>query len=342
MRHGEPVRVAILGGAGFIGFHLTNHLVRIGHEVDVIDSGHAVYGTALTSARSAKLADLGVLVDPLDLSMMSPSDLRPRLESSDVAVHLAAWPGVRQSVVDPFGYTRNNVFAFANVLEATRLADVPLLYASSSSVYGDRAMTGPCRESDADGQGLKSHYSMTKWIDEELTTLRPPGSAPAVGMRFFTVFGTWGRPDMAYYIFARLMLEGSALPVFGGLEVTRDFTFVDDTVGYVSDLILAVHSNPKRVVEMTTQPSGATVVNVCNGQAYSLRTFLETLSASMDRDYDLDLQPASPLDARATLGDPSLLLAVTGSRHHTDATSGIERFAEWALTHKDFLNSWSI
>ena len=335
------MRVSILGGAGFIGSHLANHLVRIGHEVDVIDSGYAVYGTALTAARSSMLAEVGIFVDPLDLSTVSPLDLKVRLAASDVVVHLAAWPGVRQSVVDPFGYTRNNVFAFANVLEATRLLGVPLLYASSSSIYGDKAISGACRESDADGYGLKSHYSMTKWIDEELTTLRPPGSPPAVGMRFFTVFGPWGRPDMAYFIFARLMLEGRPLPVFGGLDVTRDFTYVDDTVGYVSDLMAALLSEPSRVVEMTAQPSGANVVNVCNGQAYSLSSFLERLAASMGLDYDLDVQPASPLDARATLGDPTLLRAVTGSQHYTDATAGIGRFAEWAAKYEDNLNAWS-
>jgi UDP-glucuronate 4-epimerase len=335
------MRWAVLGGSGFIGFHLINRLVDEGHGVVNMDNGVAVYGSELVAQRTQLLGDKGVSTQTIDLALQGPAALVQLLDGVDIAVHLAAWPGVRQSVVDPFGYTTNNVVAFANVLEACRLLGVPLLYASSSSVYGDKALDGPCQEHQADGFGLKSHYSVTKWIDEELTSLRPPGSSPALGLRFFTVFGPWGRPDMAYYIFARRMLSGIPLPVFGSLDVSRDFTYVQDTVAYIVDLASAILTSPERVLAASLQPSGAHVVNVCNGHGYLLRDFVDRLAQSLGTSYTLDLQPASPLDARATLGDSRLLHALTGAVHRTEPGEAIESFASWAREHSASLDGWS-
>jgi len=212
--------------------------------------------------------------------------------------------------------------------------------ASSSSVYGDLGVDGACREMDANGTGLKSYYAVTKWINEELTSRIVSPTTPVLCLRFFTVFGAWGRPDMAYYIFAQRMLDEEPLHVNGSLDVLRDFTFIDDVVAYVVDALNALLENPTRVLTLTQQPSGSHALNICNGRSVLLSQFVELLATALGKTPSFEVRPSSPLDARATHGDPRLLRQVVGNTHLTDLALGVESLASWAWDNRSNLKSW--
>ena len=318
--------VLVTGAAGFIGAHVAACLRHRGHRVVGCDSFNDYYDPALKTAR------VRALLDPLDVTCekVELSDggavraLFDRLQPR-IVVHLAAQAGVRYSITHPEPYIQSNLVAFAHVLEAARHhGTAHLLYASSSSVYGERA-DPPFRESEPTDAPV-SLYAATKKANElmahaysHLYALR------ATGLRFFTVYGPWGRPDMAYFSFAEKLTAGQALPIFGEGMLQRDFTYVDDIVEGVVRLAL---SEP---------PAGAAlheVFNIGNHQPVTVLEFVRLLSDQLGVTPQIDLLPSQPGDVPMTCADVDKLRARVGFEPATPLSEGLRRFVAWFRSWK--------
>ena len=284
------------------------------------DSFNAYYDPELKHARTrALLRPLGVRCDPVDLADASAVRALFDRTGPTIVIHLAAQAGVRHSITHPQPYIQSNLVGFANVLEACRHGSVQhLVYASSSSVYGDRS-DPPFRESQPTDEPV-SLYAATKKANElmahayaHLYGLR------ATGLRFFTVYGPWGRPDMAYFSFAEKLLAGESLPVFGHGTLQRDFTYIDDIVEGVARLALA-------------EPAADAhheVFNIGNHTPVTVLTFIEALARHLGVTPRLELLPMQPGDVSLTCADVTKLRERVGFEPSTPLDEGLRRFVQW-------------
>lgn len=316
----RPV-ILVTGAAGFIGAHVAARLRAAGCTVVGCDNFNDYYDPRLKTARvQALLAPAGVpcerveLADAPDLSALFQR-LRPA-----IVVHLAAQAGVRYSISHPQAYVQSNLVGFANVLEAARQVQVRhLVYASSSSVYGERA-NAPFRESEPTDSPV-SLYAATKKANEvmahaygHLYGLR------ATGLRFFTVYGPWGRPDMAYFSFAEKILAGQPLPLFAAGALQRDFTYIDDIAEGVVRLALS---------EPLPGAAAHEVFNIGNHQPVVVLEFVRLLGQLMGMEPALQQLPMQPGDVPMTCADVDKLDARIGFRPSTPLAEGLARFVEW-------------
>jgi UDP-glucuronate 4-epimerase len=316
------MKVLVTGAAGFIGMHLALRLLRDGIQVLGVDSFDPYYDVALKQARAARLADAGVECRMLDLANHAATRaLFEDLGPTHVA-HLAAQPGVRYSLINPAAYLRNNVDAFGAVLEACRHGRVAhLVYASSSSVYG-AGHTLPFSE-DQDVDRPVSVYAATKRADELLAyTYSHLYSLPATGLRFFTVYGPWGRPDMAPTLFAHAIMAGSPIKVFNHGRMRRDFTYVDDIVEGVA-----------RLLSLPPQSSAGApphaLFNIGNHAAVELETFIAELERLLGRRAVKEYLPMQDGDVPATYASVDRLAALTGFAPSTPLAEGLAAFVRW-------------
>lgn len=295
------MRIGITGASGFIGYHLCGELVSHGHEVVALDSLRPVYASKWSLMRTTKLeSEVGISVLNLDIVDTDISSLQRIFSKCDLMVHLAAWPGVRHSMENPGAYARENISAFSKISNTCQALQIPLFFASSSSVYGDAGSQGPTREIDANGTGLKSYYALTKWINEieSLTSQRLFGQ-PALALRFFTVYGPWGRPDMAYWKFAERILSGRPIPLYGANGGMRSFTYIADAVSIVRKLIETPLS-----LELSA-------VNVANTEPRSTLDFVSDLADSLDEPRPMiDIVTRPVADAEKTWASTDLLASV--------------------------------
>ena len=317
------MKILVTGSAGFIGMHTVLRLLRDGHDVVGADNLSAYYDVRLKRARLERLAHAHFAQVELDLvDAGATRDLFEREQFARV-VHLAAQPGVRHSLTDPHAYTANNITAFLNVLEGSRHGAVEhLVYASSSSVYGANSVL-PFSEDQRTDHPV-SLYAATKRANELMAhSYSHLFGIPATGLRFFTVYGPWGRPDMSPIAFARAILAGEPIQVFNHGRMRRDFTFVDDIVeGVVRTLALP----PAPCAE-----SGArhAIYNIGNHQAVGLEEYIDTLAAALGKPALKVYLPMQPGDVPATYADTSRLAALTGFAPSTPLADGIARFVEW-------------
>jgi len=325
--------VGITGVAGFIGSHLAVRLMLGSNESGIAivwaaDSLKPSYGGDL-SARRLKSIEFPFETLRIDLGNLSAGDLAESMPQIDVLVHLAAMPGVRGGETHPDDYFQANVVGFHNLLLAAEKSEVRMiLYASSSSVYGDRGVRGPSAESDADGTGIKSHYAMTKWINEmQARDFTRRTGIPTVGLRFFTVFGEWGRPDMAYYKFGNAIRRNEPVTIYGTNGGTRNYTYVGDAVEVVERLL--------KVLDATSIRSDIpSAVNIASGAPISTLEFLEMLSQALGQDrLNVVNIPRPSVDAEATWADTSLLTNLIGDSSHTEIVDGVHRFTDWLTTY---------
>lgn len=317
------MKILVTGSAGFIGMHTVLHLLKDGHDVVGVDNLSPYYDVNLKRARLERLAH--PCFAQLEMDLVDAGATRGLFERERFArvVHLAAQPGVRHSLVDPHAYTANNITAFLNVLEGCRHGGIEhLVYASSSSVYGANSVL-PFSEDQRTDHPV-SLYAATKRANELMAhSYSHLFGIPATGLRFFTVYGPWGRPDMSPIAFARAILAGEPIKVFNHGRMRRDFTFVDDIVeGVVRTL--AIPSAP--CVE-----SGArhAIYNIGNHQAVGLEEYIDTLAAALGRAAIKDYQPMQAGDVPATYADTSRLAALTGFAPSTPLAAGIDRFVAW-------------
>jgi UDP-glucuronate 4-epimerase len=315
----------VTGAAGFIGAAVCKRLLGRNERVIGVDNLNAYYDPALKEARVAQLEQRrGFELHRLDIAEAAAlkglvDEFRPK-----VVVHLAAQAGVRHSLDNPFAYERSNVAGHLSVLEACRHAPRPvqLVYASSSSVYGERPIDGPFREDDALGVPA-SLYAATKRAAELMSaTYSELYGLPQTGLRFFTVYGPWGRPDMAVYSFTRKILAGEPIEVFGQGEMARDFTYIDDIV----DGVMGVIDNPAAFGQHR-------LYNIGDSRPIGLMRMIETLEHALGREAVKVFLPKQPGDVGATYADISRLNALTGYSPQVTLEEGLPRFVDWCRAY---------
>lgn len=316
------MRVLVTGVAGFIGFHTARRLVANGHCVVGLDNLNDYYDPALKHARLRELGDSisFVKMDVSDAGALA--DLVAR-EVPDVIVHLAAQVGVRYSVENPFAYAQSNLMGHLAVLEACRHSDsvTHLVYASSSSVYG-RNRDIPFTE-DQPVEQPSSFYGATKRCNEVMSvSYAHLYGIRQVGLRFFTVYGEWGRPDMAIWAFTRNIIEGKPIQVFNNGDMMRDFTYVDDIV---TGVVAAAEKAPHFADGETPHR----LYNIGNNAPVSLMTFIETIEDKLGMKAEKIMKPMQPGDVHKTFADVARIGADYGFRPSTDLDEGIARFVAW-------------
>jgi len=323
----DGLRVLVTGAAGFIGMHVAERLCRAGALVTGVDNLDPYYDVALKEARLARLEPLtGFRFERVDLADAAAAAALFRDGGHRAVVHLAAQPGVRHSLVNPESYLVNNLVAFGHVLEGCRHARVAhLVYASSSSVYGANH-TLPFSE-DQNVDHPVSLYAATKKANELMAhSYSHLYRLPTTGLRFFTVYGPWGRPDMSPMLFARAILAGEPIKVFNHGRMRRDFTYVDD-----------VAEGVVRILGVPPAGSGATpyaIYNIGNHTAVELETFIATLETALGRRAIREYVSMQPGDVPATYAAIDRLAAATGFAPHTPLADGLARFAAWYRAYR--------
>jgi UDP-glucuronate 4-epimerase len=332
------VKVLVTGAAGFIGATLSHALLERGDTVTGIDNLNDYYDVRLKEARLERLrARSGFEFRRLDIVDREPMRKLFAEGRFDAVMHLAAQAGVRYSIENPSAYVDANLVGFLHVLEGCRHSRVGhLVYASSSSVYGANTRL-PFSEHDNVDHPV-SLYAATKKANELMAhSYASLYGLPCTGLRFFTVYGPWGRPDMALFKFTDGILADRSIPVFNRGEMTRDFTYIDDIVeGIVRVLGRPASPNPQwRGDDPDPASSYAPwrVFNIGNSQPVKLMRYIEILEKCLGRKARLDLQPMQAGDVPSTAADTAELERTTGYRPKTPVEVGVQRFAEWYLSY---------
>jgi UDP-glucuronate 4-epimerase len=316
-------RTLVTGAAGFIGMHVTRALLDAGDEVVGVDSFDPYYDVALKEARVATLTGRpGFTFERVDLAdATGVADLFRRGRFTHVA-HLAAQPGVRYSLVNPAAYLRNNIDAFGNVLEGCRHTGIEhLVYASSSSVYGANHALPFSEDQPVDHP--VSLYAATKKSNELMAhSYSHLFRLPTTGLRFFTVYGPWGRPDQAPMLFTRAILAGTPIQVFNDGRMARDFTYVDDIA---EGVMLAL----SRVPGPAASGAPYAVYNIGHHEAVALTVFISTLERLLGRTAVRESKPMQAGDVPVTFAAIDRLREATGFVPRTSLDDGLARFVEW-------------
>lgn len=330
------MRILLTGAAGFIGFHVAKRLLERGDEVVGVDNFNAYYDPLLKEARVEILQKLGPKLHRGDESLLERQRLQNRplftMVRADLAdrdainklftgarydavVNLAAQAGVRYSIENPYAYIEANVMGFMNVLEGVRHHPTGhLVFASTSSVYGLNPNL-PYREDDNTDHPV-SLYAATKKANELMAhSYAHLFKVPTTGLRFFTVYGPWGRPDMALFKFTKGILESTPIPVFNEGRMVRDFTYVDDIA--------------EGVVRTIDRPQGYRIFNIGNHHRVQLMEYIRAIEKAVGKKAELQLLPMQAGDVAATEADTSALEAVTGFAPHTPVEEGVKRFVDW-------------
>ena len=319
----ERHRILVTGAAGFVGSYVAARLAGAGHEVVGCDNFNDYYDPALKTDRvAALLAPAGVPCERLELADgQQVAALFDRVRPT-LVVHLAAQAGVRYSLQNPSAYVQSNLVGFGHILEACRHHQVQhLVYASSSSVYGSNAKV-PFSEDDQTDEPV-SLYAATKKANELMAhSYSHLYGFPATGLRFFTVYGPWGRPDMAYFSFTEKMLRGDTIPVFAEGKLQRDFTYIDDIVEGVVRLLF----KPQEAGQGKVRHA---VFNIGNNQPVTVIDFVHTLERVLGVQARLDFQPMQPGDVPATHADTGKLQQWVGYAPATPLETGLARYRDW-------------
>lgn len=309
--------VLITGAAGFIGFHLAKYLKDRGDRVIGLDNFNSYYSVSLKRARAQELKKDGVTIHESDLSDIK--NLKKLVKENGIThfIHLAAQAGVRYSLENPQAYIKSNIEGFLNVLETCRETEgLKLVYASSSSVYGLNAKIPFSIEDRTDQQA--SLYGVTKKSNELMaSTYHHLYKIPVTGLRFFTVYGPWGRPDMAYFQFTKSILEGRPIKIFNHGQMRRDFTFIDDIVqGIVAAMDLAAEHE---------------IFNLGNHQPVNLLHMVEIIENSVGKKAEKVFVDMQPGDVVETYADIDYSQKKLGFNPKTPLEKGIPLFVEWYM-----------
>jgi len=314
------MQILLTGGAGFIGFHLAKALMGRGVSLTLLDDLNPYYAPALKKARLAELEKAGkfrfVQGDIADAATFASLG-----ERYDIIVHLAAQAGVRHALKDPASYTRSNLVGQQNVLEFARhLAGLQhLIYASSSSVYGNDTKA-PFSE-DARADHPVSYYGATKRAGELLTySYSSLYGLKATGLRFFTVYGPWGRPDMAYWLFTDAILNGKPIPVFGGGKLRRDFTYIDDIV----DALVKIVETPFKA-----EATPHRLYNLGDHHPEDVMTLIRTIEEATGKTAKIEQAEGPPGDVNETYADITRAARDFGFAPKIALDEGIPRFVDW-------------
>jgi len=339
------MKILITGTAGFIGFHLTNRLLADGHDVLGVDNINDYYDVKLKKDR---LAFAGIDSDKLQENTPQVSEKNPRYsfvkadlvnrdvmnnlfetEKPDVVVNLAAQAGVRYSLEYPQTYIDSNITGFLNILEGCRHHGVEhLIYASSSSVYGANTNLPFSTEDRVDNP--VSLYAASKKSNELMAhTYSHLFDIPTTGLRFFTVYGPWGRPDMALFIFTKAMIEGKKIDVYNFGKMSRDFTYVDDIVEGITRLI------PKSPAKSKENKAPYRLFNIGYGSPVKLMDFIHEIEENLGVEADKNLMAIQPGDVPKTWAEVENLFELTDFKPQVSVKEGVKNFIDWYKEYYD-------
>jgi UDP-glucuronate 4-epimerase len=323
----QKMRVLVTGVAGFIGYHLAQRLLADGIQVSGIDNLNDYYDVNLKKARLALLQPhAGFTFQCLDLSDRPGMAHLFQVQSFDYVVNLAAQAGVRYSLQNPFAYADSNLGGFINVLEGCRQGQVRhLVFASSSSVYGANTKV-PFSVSDNVDHPI-SLYAATKKANELVAhSYSHLYSLPTTGLRFFTVYGPWGRPDMAYFKFVQAIEDGQTIDVYNFGDMQRDFTYIDDVI---EGVVRVMHKPPQSDPTSSISKAPYKIYNIGNNRPVKLQTFIEVIEQELGKSAQKNFLPMQPGDVPATFADVDDLMQDVGFRPSTPIAEGIHQFVEW-------------
>lgn len=343
------MKILVTGAAGFIGGAVAEKLIKEGNQVVGIDNISSYYDPQLKYAR---LQNLGIEEKSIDWDQCVTSTKWPHLsfirmdirdnekiqelfsrEKFDIVVHLAAQPGVRYSIENPHAYIENNINGFLNVLEGCRRNDVKhLVFASSSSVYGLNSKI-PFAECDVTSHPV-SLYAATKKSNEMMAhSYSSVFGLPVTGLRFFTVYGPWGRPDMSPFLFIDGILKEQPIKVFNNGDMWRDFTFIDDIVEGVARIIKVVpKANPdwdSKTTDTSTSSAPYRIYNIGNQNPTRLLDYISAIEKELGKEARKEFLPMQPGDVYQTYADSSALAEITGFSPSTSLCHGIKKTVEW-------------
>src|SRR3954464_528702 len=313
------MRVLVTGVAGFVGMHCAKRLLARGDTVIGVDNLSTYYSVGLKKDRLKLLAAKNFSLSRLDVADLPALRKLFVKAKPDRVLHLAAQAGVRYSLENPAAYLESNVVGFGNLLECCRERPPRhLVFASSSSVYGANNKL-PWSESQPVDRPV-SVYAATKRSNELMAHVYAHlYGIPMTGLRYFTVYGPWGRPDMSSFLFARAILEGKPIRVFNKGDMQRDFTYIDDIV--------------EGTLRVLDKPSPYAIYNIGNHEPVSLLDYIRTLERVLGKKATYDMQPMQPGDVKATYADTSALAAAVGFAPSTPLETGLQRFTQWFRTY---------
>lgn len=336
-------KILVTGAAGFVGFHLVNRLIADGFEVIGIDNINDYYSPTLKYARLNKA---GICNNEIVYNQFVDSQLykgykfkKINLEDEnnieelfkenqfDIVCHLAAQAGVRHSIENPRSYVQSNINGFLNILEGCRNVNIKhLVFASSSSVYGLNKKI-PFSENDNTDYPI-SLYAATKKSGELMAyTYSHLFKIPTTGLRFFTVYGPWGRPDMAYFSFCKAICQGDPINVFNNGDLSRDFTYIDDIINGLSVLINKLPEKPLKDVNSVPYR----LYNIGNNSPVKLLAFIETLESILGKKAKKNFLPMQPGDVETTFADIDLIKRDIGFEPKTKLENGLKEFVKWYI-----------
>jgi len=327
-------KVLVTGAAGFIGYHLCKNLLQRGHMVTGIDNLNAYYDVNLKTSRLKQL-EREPKFQFVNMNLEDRKNVADLFSSArfDVVVNLAAQPGVRYSLINPYSYIDSNINGFLNVLEGCRHNGVKhLVFASSSSVYGANTKIPFSTHHNVDHP--VSLYAATKKANELMAhSYAHLYKLPCTGLRFFTVYGPWGRPDMAYFSFTKAILEGKPIDVFNYGKMRRDFTYIDDIV---EGIMLVMDRVPKGDPGWSGEsPDPASsyapyeVFNIGNNEPVELMAFIECLEKHLGKKAEKNMLPMQAGDVPVTYADVDELVKCVGFKPSTSIDEGIGKFVAW-------------
>lgn len=325
------MKVLVTGSAGFIGFHLIQALMTQGYSIVGIDNLNDYYDTGLKNERLAILSQNNKAENyhfiKMDLADRKGIELLFAENQFDIVIHLGAQAGVRYSIENPHAYVDSNLVGFMNILEGCRHSHVKhLVYASSSSVYGMNSKQ-PFSTEDRTDYPI-SLYAATKKSNELMAhTYSHLYNIPTTGLRFFTVYGPMGRPDMAYFSFTKNILNGETIDVFNNGEMKRDFTYIDDIVEGITSVMDKIPESQSS--DITNAKAPYKTYNIGNNQPVTLRRFITAIETACGKKAKENLLPMQAGDVPATYADVGDLIADTGFKPATSIENGIGKFVKW-------------
>ncbi len=324
------MKILISGSAGFIGFHAVKKFLELGHEVVGIDNINDYYDTDLKKARLQQISSTRFKFIKADFADNIAVKKVFNDHVFDRVLHLGAQAGVRHSISNPNDYVNSNLVGFVNILEAVRHAKVPhLVYASSSSVYGMNKKI-PFSENDNVDYPI-SLYAATKKSNELMAhTYSHLYNIPTTGLRFFTVYGPWGRPDMAYFLFTKAILDGKEINIFNKGEMERDFTYIDDVINGIIKIIdqpPSINSTPLLDSQYSSAPYK--IFNIGNNKPENLLYFIEVIEKCLGKKSKKNFLPMQPGDVIRTYANIESLYDEIGYKPVTPIEEGLEKFVDW-------------
>ena len=333
------MHILVTGAAGFIGMHVSERLIAEGHSITGIDNLNDYYDVSLKKARLSRLVSLGQAFHFVEADISDKLAMQSLFDSQkfDVVINLAAQAGVRYSIENPQSYIDANIQGFLEILEGCRHQQVGnLIFASSSSVYGmNKAM--PVSESDHADHPM-ALYGATKKANEAMAhAYANLYGIPCTGLRFFTVYGPWGRPDMALFLFTKAILAGEPIKVFNHGDMVRDFTFIDDIVEGIVRLAYKPAAPAKNFDAAHPDPAISAVpyrlFNIGNGQPTPLMAYISALEEALGKTAITDMLPMQPGDVPVTSADTAKLGDWVAFQPNTAVRDGVQKFVDWYKTY---------